>query len=53
MHIFNFTEKANVSLNIMNCIYIGHSLSGTIGLLASIRRSDIFSKIIFIGFSPR
>ncbi|KAH6790855.1 alpha/beta-Hydrolases superfamily protein [Perilla frutescens var. frutescens] len=38
---------------IMNCIYIGHSLSGSIGLLASIRRPDLFSKIIPIGFSPR
>ncbi|CAI0428015.1 unnamed protein product, partial [Linum tenue] len=35
------------------CAYIGHSVSAMIGLLASIRRHELFSKLILIGASPR
>ncbi|CAI0428016.1 unnamed protein product, partial [Linum tenue] len=34
------------------CAYIGHSVSAMIGLLASIRRHELFSKLILIGASP-
>ncbi|CAI0422912.1 unnamed protein product, partial [Linum tenue] len=46
-------------LNILNahrverCAYVGHSVSTMIGLLASIRRPELFSKLILIGASPR
>ncbi|WP_411824350.1 alpha/beta fold hydrolase [Leptospira sp. 'Mane'] len=33
--------------------YIGHSVSGMIGLLASNRRPELFKKLVFIGASPR
>ncbi|KAH7665372.1 putative hydrolase/acyltransferase (alpha/beta hydrolase superfamily) protein [Dioscorea alata] len=34
-------------------IYVGHSVSGAIGLIASIHRPDLFSKIVLISASPR
>lgn len=37
------------TLQLSNLIYIGHSVSCMIGLLASIRRPSLFSKMIFIG----
>uniref|UniRef100_A0A5B6ZP02 Putative strigolactone esterase DAD2 n=1 Tax=Davidia involucrata TaxID=16924 RepID=A0A5B6ZP02_DAVIN len=35
------------------CAYVGHSVSAMIGILASIRRPDLFTKLILIGASPR
>ncbi|CAI0413368.1 unnamed protein product, partial [Linum tenue] len=35
------------------CAYVGHSVSAMIGLLASLRRPELFSKLILIGASPR
>lgn len=40
-------------INLQNCIYIGHSISSMIGLLAAMKRPDAFQKMIFIGPSPR
>ncbi|KAJ7521319.1 hypothetical protein O6H91_19G047800 [Diphasiastrum complanatum] len=40
-------------LEIESCIFVGHSVSGMVGCLASIERPDIFSKIITISASPR
>ncbi len=40
------------SLALKDVIFIGHSVSCMIGALASIRRTDIFEKLIFIGPSP-
>ncbi|KAG6554773.1 hypothetical protein Mapa_003792 [Marchantia paleacea] len=40
-------------LEVESCIYIGHSVSGMIGCLASIERPYLFSKIIMISASPR
>jgi pimeloyl-ACP methyl ester carboxylesterase len=40
-------------LGIANCHFIGHSVSGMIGLLASARLPDRFRQIITIGASPR
>lgn len=40
-------------LDIESCVYVGHSVSGMIGCLASIERPDIFQKLILLGASPR
>lgn len=40
------------SLNLENIIFVGHSISSMIGLLASIKRPDVFKKLIMIGPSP-
>lgn len=41
------------ALQIHRCAYVGHSVSAMIGILASIRRPELFSKLILIGASPR
>ncbi|KAI4321089.1 hypothetical protein MLD38_034510 [Melastoma candidum] len=41
------------SLGISRCAYVGHSMSAMIGILASIRRPELFSKLVLIGASPR
>ncbi|KAG9143661.1 hypothetical protein Leryth_017161 [Lithospermum erythrorhizon] len=41
------------ALSVDQCAYVGHSVSAMIGLLASIRRPELFSKLILIGASPR
>ena len=40
------------ALELRNAIFIGHSVACMIGALASIKRSDIFEKLVFIGPSP-
>ncbi|RZK24685.1 MAG: alpha/beta hydrolase [Flavobacterium sp.] len=40
-------------LNLENVIFIGHSVSGMIGMLAAIQNPDAFEKLIFIGPSPK
>lgn len=40
-------------LQIEQSIYVGHSVSSMIGLLASLKRPKSFQKMIFIGASPR
>jgi sigma-B regulation protein RsbQ len=40
-------------LGLQNIIFVGHSVSSMIGLLAANREPAIFSKIIFVGPSPR
>lgn len=42
-----------IELEVDSCIYIGHSVSGMVGCLASIEQPHIFSKIIMISASPR
>ena len=39
-------------LSLQNVIFIGHSISAMIGMLASIKRPNYFEKIIMIGPSP-
>lgn len=39
-------------LNLTNVIFVGHSVSSIIGLLAGISNPEMFSKIIMIGPSP-
>ncbi|KAK8683917.1 hypothetical protein V6N13_039962 [Hibiscus sabdariffa] len=41
------------ALGVERCAYVGHSVSAMIGILASIRRPQLFSKLILIGASPR
>jgi len=41
------------ALELTNAIFVGHSVSSMIGLLAAIRHPAYFSKLIFIGPSPR
>nr|6AZD_A Chain A, PpKAI2-like H [Physcomitrium patens] len=40
-------------LEIENCVYVGHSMSGMIGVLASLERPDLFRKLILLSASPR
>ncbi|GGH56663.1 sigma-B regulation protein RsbQ [Filimonas zeae] len=40
-------------LELKDVIYVGHSVSGMIGLLASIRNPEFFSKLVFLGASAR
>lgn len=41
------------TLGIDRCAYVGHSVSAMIGILAAIRRPELFTKLILIGASPR
>lgn len=40
-------------LQIDSCIYLGHSLSSMTGVVASILRPHLFSKLILLSASPR
>jgi len=40
------------ALKLKDIIYVGHSVSGMIGMLASIREPEIFERLILIGPSP-
>ncbi|PON72944.1 Strigolactone esterase [Parasponia andersonii] len=41
------------ALNLDRCAYVGHSVSAMIGILAAIRRPELFSKLVLVGASPR
>ncbi|KAI4366482.1 hypothetical protein MLD38_022355 [Melastoma candidum] len=41
------------ALHIDRCVYVGHSISAMIGILAAIRSPHLFTKLILIGASPR
>lgn len=40
-------------LNLKDAVFVGHSVSSTIGILAAIKTPGVFSKLILIGPSPR
>ena len=40
-------------LQVHSCIFVGHSVSGMIGAIASVTRPDLFSKLVMISASPR
>lgn len=40
-------------LQVGSCIYVGHSVSAMIGVIASITRPDLFSKLVMVSGSPR
>jgi sigma-B regulation protein RsbQ len=48
-HIIDICE----ALNIKDAIFVGHSVSSMIGVLAAIRHPELFSKLVLIGPSPR
>src|SRR5690349_20817886 len=41
------------ALQLRDVIFVGHSVSGMIGLLAAIREPRLFARLILIGPSPR
>lgn len=41
------------ALRVDRCAYVGHSISAMIGILASIRRPQLFTKLILLNASPR
>jgi sigma-B regulation protein RsbQ len=41
------------ALDLKDTVLVGHSVSSMIGLLAAIRHPQLFSKLIFLGPSPR
>lgn len=41
------------TLRVTRCQYVGHSVSGMIGVLASLREPDRFEKLILLAASPR
>ncbi|EXB28735.1 hypothetical protein L484_009421 [Morus notabilis] len=40
-------------LQVHSCIFVGHSVSGMVGVIASVTRPDLFSKLVMIAASPR
>lgn len=40
-------------LQVKSCIFVGHSLSAMVGLLASISHPHLFTKFILVSASPR
>nr|GMD99584.1 strigolactone esterase D14-like [Ipomoea batatas]GME09178.1 strigolactone esterase D14-like [Ipomoea batatas] len=40
-------------LNLKSCVFLGHSMSGMIGCIASVKRPDLFTKLILVASSPR
>ncbi|RYE09897.1 MAG: alpha/beta hydrolase [Sphingobacteriaceae bacterium] len=45
--------KVCAALNLHQVIYVGHSVSGMIGLLAALEKPEYFKKMIFLGPSAR
>ncbi|THU50852.1 hypothetical protein C4D60_Mb06t24700 [Musa balbisiana] len=41
------------ALRVDRCFFVGHSVSAMIGILAAIRRPELFLKLILVGASPR
>ncbi|CAA2969294.1 probable strigolactone esterase DAD2 [Olea europaea var. sylvestris] len=41
------------ALEINQCAHVGHSVSAMIGILAAIKRPELFTKLILIGATPR
>jgi len=41
------------SLNLQDAVMVGHSVSGMISLLASVKEPDLFKKMVLVGASPR
>ncbi|KAL8490125.1 hypothetical protein ACS0TY_025384 [Phlomoides rotata] len=40
-------------LHVTSCIYVGHSVSCMAGIIASIYRPSLFSKLVFLSAAPR
>ncbi|CAA3014050.1 strigolactone esterase D14 [Olea europaea subsp. europaea] len=40
-------------MKLKSSVFVGHSMSGMIGCIASIKRPDLFHKLILVGTTPR
>lgn len=40
-------------MNLKSSVFVGHSMSGMIGCIASVKRSDLFKRIVMVSSSPR
>ncbi|KAA8535007.1 hypothetical protein F0562_030010 [Nyssa sinensis] len=40
-------------MNLRSSVFVGHSMSGMIGCIASIKRPELFTRLILLGASPR
>lgn len=40
-------------MKLRSIVFVGHSMSGMIGCVASIKRPDLFKKLVLVGASPR
>lgn len=40
-------------LDVKSAVFVGHSMSGMIGCVASVKRPDLFKRLVLIGASPR
>uniref|UniRef100_A0A5B7B7M4 AB hydrolase-1 domain-containing protein n=1 Tax=Davidia involucrata TaxID=16924 RepID=A0A5B7B7M4_DAVIN len=40
-------------MNLKSSVFVGHSMSGMIGCIASIKRPELFKRLILLGASPR
>lgn len=41
------------ALDLSGVVFVGHSVSAMIGVVAALRRPDLFSKLVMVGPSPR
>ncbi|KAI7987067.1 Strigolactone esterase D14 [Camellia lanceoleosa] len=40
-------------MNLKSSVFVGHSMSGIIGCIASIKRPELFKRLILVAASPR
>ncbi|XP_057768768.1 probable strigolactone esterase DAD2 [Salvia miltiorrhiza] len=40
-------------MKVSGCVFVGHSMSGMIGCIASLKRPDLFTRLVLVGASPR
>ncbi|KAL3535777.1 hypothetical protein ACH5RR_004238 [Cinchona calisaya] len=40
-------------MNLKSCVFVGHSMSGMIGCIASVKRPDLFTRLVLVSSSPR
>ncbi|KAI8023977.1 Strigolactone esterase D14 [Camellia lanceoleosa] len=50
--LISLLEEMNLSSS-SSMVFVGHSMSGMIGCIASVKRPELFSRLILIGASPR
>ncbi|CAO2176847.1 unnamed protein product [Urochloa humidicola] len=56
---YTFTRFADELVELMDkmklsgAVYVGHSMAGMIGCIASIKRPDLFAHLVLVGASPR
>ncbi|GAB4828357.1 hypothetical protein Ancab_035355 [Ancistrocladus abbreviatus] len=40
-------------MELRSCVFVGHSMSGMVGCIASIKKPQLFKRLILLGASPR